>query len=116
MRGQLPLRDLPAWCRLNNIAFNDVTVADIEGRGLGLIAEATINNENNELPALLTIPKDHVLSAAKIEDYAKENKDFCELLDAAGHQVGRPTSYRLPNKLISLEPFSHLGETSYCFY
>ncbi len=86
-RGQFPLSTLPAWCMLNNITFAGVCVADMEARGLGLIAEKNLNDENDKLPALLTIPKELVLSAAGIEENAKENKDFRQLLDVAGHQV-----------------------------
>ncbi|KAK5628675.1 hypothetical protein RRF57_004390 [Xylaria bambusicola] len=70
-----------AWCMLNSIAF-----AGTEARGLGLIAENNLNNENDELPALLTIPKELVLSAAGIEEYSRESKEFRQLLDVAGHQ------------------------------
>ncbi|KAI0973984.1 hypothetical protein F4678DRAFT_458772 [Xylaria arbuscula] len=85
-RGEFPLSSLPAWCMLNNITFSGASAADTEARGLGLIAEENINNEDNELPALLTIPKGVILSAAGVEDYAKENKEFRQLLDVAGHQ------------------------------
>ncbi|KAI1177207.1 hypothetical protein F4777DRAFT_219399 [Nemania sp. FL0916] len=85
-KGKFPLSDLPAWCMLHSITFAGVEVASIEDRGLGLIAEKRLSNENGESPALLTIPRELVLSAAKIEEYAKESKDFCELLAAAGHQ------------------------------
>lgn len=71
---------------LHNITFAGVGVADTDGRGLGVVAERDLSNENNELPALLTIPKDLILCAETVEEYAKENKDFRELLDAAGHQ------------------------------
>lgn len=75
---------------LHNITFAGVGVADTDGRGLGVVAERDLSNENNELPALLTIPKDLILCAETVEEYAKENKDFRELLDAAGHQVEIP--------------------------
>ncbi|KAI1824302.1 hypothetical protein F4861DRAFT_531054 [Xylaria intraflava] len=84
-RGQFPLSSLPAWCLLNNITFSGVSAADIEGRGLGLIAEKDLSDNNGE-PALLTVPGDLVVSAAGVENYAKENQDFRQLLDAAGHQ------------------------------
>lgn len=74
---------------LNNITFAGIGVADTDGRGLGVIAEKDLSNENDGLPALLTIPNDLILSAESVEEYAKENKDFRELLDAAGHQSGR---------------------------
>ncbi|KAI1303282.1 hypothetical protein F5Y03DRAFT_359900 [Xylaria venustula] len=85
-RGELPLSSLPAWCMLNNITFAGVSAADTEAKGLGLIAEETLNNADNEIPALLTIPKGVILSAAGVEEYAKENKEFRQLLDVAGHQ------------------------------
>ncbi|KAI1425676.1 hypothetical protein F5Y12DRAFT_354873 [Xylaria sp. FL1777] len=85
-RAQFSLSNLPAWCMFNNITFTGVSVADIEARGLGLIAETNLNNEDDELPALLTIPKELILSATAVEEYAKENKDFRQLLDVAGHQ------------------------------
>ncbi|KAI1140464.1 SET domain-containing protein [Hypoxylon sp. FL0543] len=90
-RGRFSLDDLPAWCVLNDVTFVDVKVADISGRGYGLIAERYLNNEveNVEPPALLTVPKDLVLSAEGVEEYAKENKDFRQLLDVAGHKSTR---------------------------
>ncbi|KAJ8122773.1 hypothetical protein ONZ43_g1115 [Nemania bipapillata] len=92
-RGRFPLAELPTWCMLNNITFAGVRVADIEGRGLGLVAEKHLRRENDELPALLTIPKELILSAATLDGYAKESKDFRELLDAAGRQVENPAPY-----------------------
>ncbi|KAI0551937.1 hypothetical protein F4679DRAFT_114128 [Xylaria curta] len=88
-RGHFPLANLPAWCVFNNITFSSVGVADVDDRGLGLIAEKDLNNENDDLPALLTIPKELILSATGVEEYAKENKDFRQLLDVAGHQSPR---------------------------
>ncbi|KAI2473201.1 SET domain-containing protein [Annulohypoxylon bovei var. microspora] len=90
-RGRFSLNDLPAWCVLNDVTFVDVRVADINGRGYGLIAEKDIIDEggNVEIPALLTIPKDLILSAEGVEEYAKENKDFRQLLDTAGRRSTR---------------------------
>lgn len=89
-RGSFSLKDLPAWCVLNDVAFVNVKATNIDGRGLGLVAERDLTDEggNGEIPALLTIPRDLVLSAEGVEEYAKENKDFRQLLDTAGHRVG----------------------------
>ncbi|KAI1435230.1 hypothetical protein GGR50DRAFT_687190 [Xylaria sp. CBS 124048] len=84
-RGQFSLTNLPAWCALNNITFAGVSAADIEDRGLGLIAEKDLNVNNGDL-TLLKIPGDLVVSAVGVENYAKENQEFRMLLDAAGHQ------------------------------
>ncbi|OTB09055.1 hypothetical protein M426DRAFT_131631 [Hypoxylon sp. CI-4A] len=89
-RGHLSLNDLPAWCLLNDVAFTDVKVAHITGRGYGLTAEKDLGNDDDiGRPPLLTIPKELVLSAEGVEEYAKESKDFRQLLDAAGHQSTR---------------------------
>ncbi|OTA70315.1 SET domain-containing protein [Hypoxylon sp. EC38] len=90
-RGRFSLDDLPAWCVLNDVTFINVKVANINGRGYGLIADKDLTNEdeNVDLPALLTVPKDLVLSAEGVEEYAKENKDFRLLLDIAGHKSTR---------------------------
>ncbi|KAI8633967.1 hypothetical protein F5Y19DRAFT_462178 [Xylariaceae sp. FL1651] len=87
-RGQFPLSALPAWCLLNDITFDGVSVEHTETRGLGLVAVKDLANEENgtEIPALLTIPKDLVLSAVGVEEYAKESKHFRQLLDTTGHQ------------------------------
>ncbi|KAI1154591.1 hypothetical protein F4825DRAFT_162567 [Nemania diffusa] len=85
-RGRFPLADLPTWCMLNNIIFSGIHVAEIEDRGLGLVAEKHLKSESDERSSLLTIPKDLVLSAVTIEGYAKESKDFRQLLDVAGRQ------------------------------
>lgn len=88
-RGLFSLSDLPAWCVLNDVNFVDVKVANISGRGYGLIAEKELVNENDnsESLTLLTVPKELILSAEGVEEYAKESKDFRQLLDAAGRQV-----------------------------
>lgn len=90
-RGHFPIDSLPAWCVLNDVQFVDVKVHDIEGRGYGLMAEKDLANENNnENCTILKVPGDLVLSSQSVEEYAKENKEFRQLLDAAGHQVKYP--------------------------
>ncbi len=44
-----------------------------------------------DIPTLLTVPKDLILSAEAIEEYAKTDKHFRELLGAAGGVVGSLT-------------------------
>ncbi|KAI5860149.1 SET domain-containing protein [Durotheca rogersii] len=90
-RGHFSLTDLPAWCALNDVTFVNVKAADIGGRGYGLIAERDLVNEddNFELPTLLTVPKELIISAEGVAEYARENKEFRQLLDAAGHRSTR---------------------------
>ncbi|KAI1389844.1 SET domain-containing protein [Hypoxylon trugodes] len=90
-RGHFSPDDLPAWSVLNDVAFVNVKVADIKGRGYGLVAERDLvaKDDDTESPTLLTIPKDIILSVKHVEQYAKENKSFRQLLDAVGHQSTR---------------------------
>jgi hypothetical protein len=100
-RGQFPLESLPAWCVLNDVTFVDVKVSNVQGRGNGLVAERDLMNEadNVEVPTLLTIPKELVLSAEGVEEYAKENKNFRHLLDVAGHQVSGKSRYKVHTRM-----------------
>ncbi|KAJ1326594.1 N-lysine methyltransferase SETD6 [Microdochium nivale] len=90
-RDYLSLDALPAWAALNGVVFGDVHAADIDGRGKGLVASKDISPHQGttEPPVLLTIPKDLVLSAEGVEEFAKENQAFRQLLDASGHQTLR---------------------------
>ncbi|KAI0376011.1 SET domain-containing protein [Hypomontagnella monticulosa] len=90
-RGYFSLSDLPAWCTLNDVSLGDVKVAAINGQGNGLVAGKDLINEDNTAEPLniLTIPKELVLSAENVAEYAKENVYFRRLLDAAGHQSTR---------------------------
>ncbi|KAH8671115.1 hypothetical protein BX600DRAFT_239117 [Xylariales sp. PMI_506] len=90
-RGEFSIQALPAWCGFNDVSFFDVKVAEIEGSGLGLVAERDLVNEpdNVEIPSLLSIPKELVLSAEAVEEYAKEDKNFRDLLSVAGHESHR---------------------------
>ncbi|KAH9883283.1 SET domain-containing protein [Xylariomycetidae sp. FL2044] len=76
---------------LNDITFDGVKFASIEGRGYGLVAERDLGGEEEdaECVKLLTIPGSLVLSAEGVKEYARENKDFRQLLEVAGHQSTR---------------------------
>lgn len=79
------LQDLPAWCALNNVSFHKVKIQEIEDCGHGLVAEADLPHSGAN--SVLEIPQDLVLSAQAVEDYAKIDKNFRDLLEKAGHQV-----------------------------
>ncbi|KXJ91007.1 hypothetical protein Micbo1qcDRAFT_188929 [Microdochium bolleyi] len=90
-RDVLSLDALPAWAALNGVIFGDVNAADIKGRGKGLIAKRDMSSHQDTTTpsALLRIPKDLVLSAEGVDEFAKENQVFRQLLEAAGHQTHR---------------------------
>jgi hypothetical protein len=88
-RPALPIEDLPAWSRLNGVSFHCVKVTNTEGKGYGVVSDRDleINGDTLDAPPLLSVPHDLVLNAAAVEEYAKEDKYFRQLLDAIGHRV-----------------------------
>lgn len=113
-RQRLPLQALPAWTSLNNIAFSGVEVQPIQHKGHGLVAtkQAHVDDNDNDVdndenktkdngndedkntetgsyrpPPLITIPRELVLNAEAVEQYAKEDRNFKALLDACGRKV-----------------------------
>lgn len=101
--SQLSIDAFPAWARLNDVDFNDVQLQQTEGKGFGLIAEKDLNEKeegsgdedakDGQSPSketttpLLRIPQDLVLSAAAVDEYAKVDQNFRQLLDITGHRV-----------------------------
>ena len=74
--------------RLNDATFYNINVEHTEDRGYALIAAKDVNSENtHDQPILLHVPQDLVLSGTAIEEHAKSDKDFRELLVAAGGKV-----------------------------
>jgi hypothetical protein len=93
-RAELPITALPAWTKLNDVTFYDISVHDIEGKGFGLVANRHLSSDDTfDMPVLLRIPKDLILSAEVVEEHAQVDKDFRELLAAAGGVV---RNYNLP--------------------
>ncbi|KAF6240455.1 hypothetical protein HO173_001123 [Letharia columbiana] len=81
-RQTLPIDQLGAWARLNNVEFNGVKIMASQGdKGSGLVmtAERSIDN-----PLLMTIPNDLVLSLENVWVYAKSDKHLRQVLEATG--------------------------------
>lgn len=88
-RPELPIEALPAWSLLNNVCFLDVEIGETPGRGFGLVSGRDLNTTDRtfDRPALITIPGSLVLNHGAVEEYAKEDRNFKQLLEVAGHQV-----------------------------
>ncbi len=88
-RETLSIETLPAWSLLNDITFVDVKVADTYEKGYGLVSQRHLSTKDDtyDIPTLLTVPHALVLNAEAVEQYAKEDKNFRLLLEAAGHKV-----------------------------
>ncbi|TVY93002.1 SET domain-containing protein [Lachnellula willkommii] len=85
-REQLPITALPAWSKLNDVSFIDISVQDLNGsKGSGLVTSRALSSKATyDIPTLLVIPHDLILSAEAIEEHAKVDQHFCELLEVAG--------------------------------
>lgn len=91
-RTQLPISVLPAWSKLNDVVFYDISVEDIGNKGIGLVAARPITSEDTfDIPTVMRVPKNLILSAEAVEVYAKTDNHFRELLSAAGGVVGSLT-------------------------
>ena len=84
---QLPLETLPLWQSLNNVVFSNTHLAAIPEKGLGLIASDGGND--GSAGALISVPSELVLHVEAVEEYAKQDRNFRQLLDAAGRQSAR---------------------------
>ncbi|UZP35746.1 hypothetical protein NXS19_003562 [Fusarium pseudograminearum] len=100
----LPIDVFPAWARFNDVDFINVELCETDGKGIGLVtvtgsdltkipvAEGEVNDkdlQHGKAEALLRIPHDLVLSASTVEDYAKVDQNFRQLMDSVGHNSTR---------------------------
>jgi hypothetical protein len=88
-REQLPITALPAWSKLNEVSFLDIKVQDLGGsKGFGLVTERNLSSKDTfDIPTLLIIPNDLILSAEAVKEHGKVDQHFRQLLDAAGGKV-----------------------------
>lgn len=89
----LPVTALPAWSRLNNIIFQHVKVYHFDGAKCnGVVSERALSSKGAaQAPTLITVPHKNLLSVENIQDYARVNPHFRELLELAGSRVDLPT-------------------------
>jgi len=88
-REQLPIAALPAWSKLNDVSLIDISIQDLgDSKGSGLVTSRALSSKNTyDIPTLLIIPHDLILSAEAIEEHAKVDQHFRELLKVAGGKV-----------------------------
>jgi len=90
----LPIEALPGWARLNGLEFLNCKLDQTEDKGIGLVATSELSlaagdaGLDDDKP-LLKVPRDVVLGADTIEDFAKVDQNFRQLLDVAGKQTPR---------------------------
>jgi len=96
-RAQLPITALPAWAKLNDVSFIDISIQDLQStKGYGLATNRALpvssdlkspSNDDDVPINLLIIPHDLILSTEAIEEHGKVDHHFRELLDVAGGNV-----------------------------
>jgi hypothetical protein len=88
-RAQLPISALPVWSKLNDVSFLDIDVRVLGAKGYGLATERALTSkeETFDIPALLLVPQDLILSREAIKEHAKVDHHFRQLLNVAGGKV-----------------------------
>lgn len=89
-RELLPISALPAWCRLSDVTLLDIEIQESPSKGYGLVTTRALNSEQetHDIPALILVAHDLILSKEAIEDHAKVDQHFRQLLEVAGGKVG----------------------------
>jgi hypothetical protein len=96
-KSTLSIDVFPTWARFNDVDFINAKLHETGGKGIGLVAvngsDLTETNtkdlRHEEAQALLRIPHDLVLSASTVEDYAKVDQNFRQLVESVGHNSAR---------------------------
>ncbi|PHH62315.1 hypothetical protein CDD81_7235 [Ophiocordyceps australis] len=116
--SQVPLGALAAWARLNGASLNGAALEHLDAKGLGLVAATGAwSDQSQDAPAALAVPRDLVLSAETVHEYAKVDHNFKQLLDAieshADHgQTADGQTQKSTRKLIMVYLLCHLLESS----
>ncbi|TAQ84687.1 hypothetical protein B7494_g6989 [Chlorociboria aeruginascens] len=88
-KPHLPLSALPAWSKLNDVTFFDTCVRDTgRGKGFGLVTTKALNSRDTfDVPTLLVVPRDLVLSREGVEEFGKVDGGFRGLRERAGGKI-----------------------------
>lgn len=92
---QLPTEAFLPWAQLNEVTFTRTVPGVIAGRGGALLAKEALDSNANASPVLMKVPKDLILSLERVQEHAKVDKDFRELLDCLGDFGRVSTTYCL---------------------
>ena len=81
-RETLPIDQLGAWARLNNVDISGVKTTTLQGnKGSGLVATTKRSTSN---PLIMTVPNDLILSVDNVWLYAKADQHLRQTLEATG--------------------------------
>ncbi|EFX03245.1 set domain containing protein [Grosmannia clavigera kw1407] len=87
----LPISSLPVWQTLNDVSFVDTRIAEIPGKGYGLVANRSLTTAKPTFhrSSLVSVPHNLILNAETVEQYAKQDRNFRQLLEVVGRQSER---------------------------
>ncbi|ATY66230.1 SET domain [Cordyceps militaris] len=88
---QLSIESLPAWATLQDVKLQQVGMRHIDGKGYGLVAGTGLNasEEADDALEIMRVPAELVLSGEAVEEYAKVDHHFKQLIEAAGRKSTR---------------------------
>ncbi|PQK13474.1 hypothetical protein BB8028_0004g04050 [Beauveria bassiana] len=88
---QLPIESLPAWATLQDVKLQQVGMRHVDGKGYGLVAENAIDGSGNVNDAfeIMRISAELVLSREAVEEYAKVDRHFKQLIETLGRKSAR---------------------------
>ena len=81
---QLPSNALLPWAMLNDVTFDRTVPGIVEGKGGALLAKEDLDADTDNLRVLLTVPRDLILSAERVQEHAKVDGDFREVIESLG--------------------------------
>lgn len=79
---QLPKEAFLPWATLNDVDLKRTIPGKIPGRGGALLAKEPLRAQADESNVLMRVPRDLVLSLERVQEHAKVDKDFREVLDS----------------------------------
>ena len=79
---RLPPSALLPWAMLNDVTFDRTVPGFIEGRGAALLAKEELNISEDMSNVLMRVPRDLILSLERVQEHAKVDKDFREVLES----------------------------------
>ncbi|KAK2625679.1 hypothetical protein QTJ16_004991 [Diplocarpon rosae] len=87
----LPIAALPAWSKLNSVDFLDIHVQDLgTTKGFGLVTSRALNSRDTfDIPTLMVVPDELVLSAGAVQEWMKVDGALRELIGRAGGKSAR---------------------------
>jgi len=74
---------LPSWAAFNNVRLDGIKIAPMPGfedRGSTIVARRHLDQRHDQ--PIMTIPSDLILSLGRVQEHAKADADFRQVLEA----------------------------------